>query len=84
MKKKIPFFNILEVRDDVMSGTPLNVSMREKDLFPALLIQMVAIGEEAGSLDSMLEKVAPIFLNNSIFRMCIIYVLRYFSFDNYI
>ena len=41
-----------------MSGTPLNVSMRTKDLFPVMMLQMVSIGEEAGSLDAMLEKVA--------------------------
>lgn len=47
-----------KIRDDVMSGQQLNFAIRSTDLFPLMLIQMVSIGEEAGSLDSMLDKVA--------------------------
>ncbi|MFO1368336.1 MAG: type II secretion system F family protein [Marinagarivorans sp.] len=48
----------LKVRDDVSTGTQLNVSMRATRLFPSILIQMTAIGEESGALDEMLDKVA--------------------------
>lgn len=49
---------ILQIRDDVTSGQTLFSSIRFTNLFPTMLLQMVAIGEEAGSLDDMLDKVA--------------------------
>ncbi len=49
---------IRKVRDEVTTGIPLNVSMRGANVFPSMLIQMVAIGEESGALDAMLEKCA--------------------------
>lgn len=50
---------ILQVRDDIASGTTLQASLSQnKDLFPNMLIQMVGIGEESGALDDMLDKVA--------------------------
>ena len=49
---------VLKVRDDVSSGTQLNVSMISTNLFPSLLIQMTVIGEESGALDDMLGKAA--------------------------
>ena len=52
---------IRKIRDDVMSGQQLNFSIRSTGLFPLMLMQMVAIGEEAGSLDAMLDKVAGYF-----------------------
>lgn len=48
----------LRVRDDVSTGTQLNASMRATRLFPSILLQMTAIGEESGALDEMLDKVA--------------------------
>ncbi|HMW73370.1 MAG TPA: type II secretion system F family protein, partial [Cellvibrionaceae bacterium] len=48
----------LKVRDDVATGTQLNTSMRATRLFPSILLQMTAIGEESGALDEMLDKVA--------------------------
>jgi type IV pilus assembly protein PilC len=47
-----------KIKDDVSSGTQLNFSMRATGLFPAMAVQMTAIGEESGSLDAMLDKVA--------------------------
>ncbi|MGI2114786.1 type II secretion system F family protein [Shewanella frigidimarina] len=52
---------LLKIRQEVMSGMQLNVAMRTANLFPDMLIQMIQIGEEAGSLDDMLNKVANIF-----------------------
>ena len=49
---------IRQIRDDVMSGTSLHLATRGTGLFPAMLLQMTAIGEESGSLDEMLSKVA--------------------------
>lgn len=46
------------IKDEVTSGTQLNVSLRQSGMFPSMLLQMVAIGEESGALDEMLEKVA--------------------------
>ena len=49
------------MRDEVSTGTQLNVAMKNSELFPNMVIQMVAIGEESGSLDAMLAKVADFF-----------------------
>lgn len=49
---------IKRVRDEVTGGTMINVAFRSAGVFPTLLIQMTAIGEESGALDTMLEKVA--------------------------
>jgi len=49
------------IRDDVSVGYQLNVAMRQVDLFPNMVVQMTAIGEEAGALDAMLVKVAEFY-----------------------
>lgn len=49
---------IIKVRDDVSTGIQLNTALKAKSIFPTLLIQMTAIGEESGALDAMLDKVA--------------------------
>jgi type IV pilus assembly protein PilC len=46
------------IKNDVSSGSQLNFSMRNTGIFPTMAIQMTAIGEEAGSLDEMLDKTA--------------------------
>jgi type IV pilus assembly protein PilC len=51
----------LRIKDDISSGTQLQTSMKSTGLFPNMVIQMVSIGEEAGSLDLMLSKVADFF-----------------------
>ncbi|PRD38225.1 UNVERIFIED_CONTAM: tapC [Trichonephila clavipes] len=52
---------ILDVRDEVSSGNQMHFAMKQTDRFPEMVIQMVSIGEESGSLDSMLSKVANIY-----------------------
>jgi type IV pilus assembly protein PilC len=47
-----------KIRSQVATGSSLAVSLQGAGVFPNMLIQMVAIGEESGSLDSMLSKVA--------------------------
>ena len=49
---------VKDIRDDVTSGIALNMAIRSTQLFPSMLMQMVAIGEESGALDDMLDKVA--------------------------
>jgi len=49
---------ILRIRDDISAGQQLQVSLQQSGLFPNMVIQMVAIGEESGALDDMLTKVA--------------------------
>ncbi len=49
------------IQSEVSTGTSLTVSMQNSNLFPNMVTQMVAIGEESGSLDSMLSKVADFF-----------------------
>ncbi len=49
---------IIKVREDVSTGIQLNTALKAKKIFPTLLIQMSAIGEESGALDAMLDKVA--------------------------
>ncbi len=46
------------IKNDVSSGSQLNFSMRNTGIFPTMAVQMTAIGEEAGSLDEMLDKTA--------------------------
>ena len=52
---------IMQMKADVSTGTPLNQSMQTTKLFPNMVVQMVAIGEEAGSVDAMLAKVADFY-----------------------
>ena len=49
---------VMKVKSDVSSGMQLNFSMRSTGVFPSMALQMTAIGEESGSLDEMLDKVA--------------------------
>ncbi|WP_312316627.1 type II secretion system F family protein [Stenotrophomonas sp.] len=60
---------VLRMRDDVSVGFPVNMAMKQTNLFPHMVIQMTAIGEEAGALDAMLFKVADYFeqeVNNAV------------------
>ena len=60
---------VRRVRDDVSVGYQLNMSMKQVNLFPHMVIQMTAIGEEAGALDTMLFKVAEFYeeeVNNAV------------------
>ncbi|TMP88858.1 type II secretion system protein F [Pseudoalteromonas ruthenica] len=52
---------ILDIKAEVSSGNPMNWAMRNSNIFPDMVIQMVAIGEESGALDDMLAKVATIY-----------------------
>ncbi|MCL1528485.1 type II secretion system F family protein [Xanthomonas nasturtii] len=60
---------VFRMRDDVSVGYPVNTAMKQVNLFPHMVIQMTAIGEEAGALDAMLFKVAEYYeqeVNNAV------------------
>jgi type IV pilus assembly protein PilC len=50
-----------KIQGEVSTGTSLTAAMQNANVFPSLVTQMVAIGEESGALDSMLGKVADFF-----------------------
>jgi len=52
---------IMQMRDEVATGTQMNVSMKQSGLFPNMVVQMLAIGEETGAVDTMLSKVADFY-----------------------
>ena len=52
---------ILDIRAEVTSGMQMNLAMRNCAIFPDMVIQMVAIGEESGAVDDMLAKVATVY-----------------------
>ncbi len=52
---------VLKMREEVATGQSLQLSMRQRNLFPHMVIQMTAIGEESGALDEMLAKVADFY-----------------------
>ena len=49
------------IQSEVSTGTSLTMSMTNSGVFPSMVLQMTAIGEESGSLDAMLSKVADFF-----------------------
>lgn len=60
---------VKRIREDVSVGHQLQLAMAQTSLFPNMVVQMVAIGEEAGALDTMLFKVAEFFeteVNNAV------------------
>lgn len=60
---------VIRIKDDVSVGYPVNVAMKQTGLFPHMVVQMTAIGEESGALDVMLTKVAEFYeeeVNNAV------------------
>lgn len=60
---------VKQIQADVAAGHSLNLSMSQVSLFPHMVVQMTAIGEEAGALDSMMVKVAEFYeeeVNNAV------------------
>jgi len=52
---------VLQMKDEVSTGQRLQTAMENTDLFPNMVIQMIAVGEESGSLDDMSAKVADFY-----------------------
>jgi type IV pilus assembly protein PilC len=66
-----PVYNdaVKRIREDVAVGHQLQLAMRQTGLFPNMVVQMVAIGEESGALDKMLYKIAEFYeeeVNNAV------------------
>jgi type IV pilus assembly protein PilC len=66
-----PVYNdaVRRIREDVSVGHQLQLAMRQTNIFPNMVVQMVAIGEESGALDKMLFKVAEFYeqeVNNAV------------------
>lgn len=60
----VVFYNATQqIKNDVSTGQQLQFSMRSTNLFPSMAVQMVGIGEESGSLEEMLDKVASHYEN---------------------
>ena len=60
---------VMRMKEDVAVGYPVNMAMKQVNLFPHMVVQMTAIGEEAGALDAMLLKVAEFYeeeVNNAV------------------
>jgi type IV pilus assembly protein PilC len=60
---------VKRIREDVAVGHQLQLAMRQTGIFPNMVVQMVAIGEEAGALDKMLFKIAEFYeteVNNAV------------------
>lgn len=60
----VVFYNATQrIKEDVSTGQQMQFAMRTTNLFPSMAIQMVGIGEESGSLEEMLDKVATHYEN---------------------
>lgn len=58
---RVYYEGTLKIRAEVSTGTQLQTAMNATGLFPNMVVQMVAIGEESGELDKMLGKVADFY-----------------------
>lgn len=58
---RVYYEGVMAIKNEVSTGTHLRVAMEHTGLFPNLVVQMVAIGEESGELDKMLGKVADFY-----------------------
>ncbi|WP_234496130.1 type II secretion system F family protein [Vibrio maritimus] len=52
---------ITSIHTDIVAGVPIHLAMRQANAFPEMVLQMVMIGEESGTLDDMLNRVASIY-----------------------
>jgi len=58
---RVYYEGVMAIKNEVTTGTHLRVAMEKTGLFPNMVVQMVAIGEESGELDKMLGKVADFY-----------------------
>jgi type IV pilus assembly protein PilC len=58
---RVYYEGVMAIKNEVTTGTHLRVAMESTGLFPNMVVQMVAIGEESGELDKMLGKVADFY-----------------------
>jgi type IV pilus assembly protein PilC len=53
--------SVLKTKESIKEGETLAAPLRESDVFPAMVVQMIAVGEETGALDEMLRKIADFY-----------------------
>jgi type IV pilus assembly protein PilC len=53
--------SLIQIRDDIATGQQLHTAMFLSQTFPNMVVQMVAVGEESGTLDTMFDKVATFY-----------------------
>ncbi len=58
---RVYYEGVMAIKNEVTTGTHLRIAMEHTGLFPNMVVQMVAIGEESGELDKMLGKVADFY-----------------------
>lgn len=58
---QVYFLATKKIQQEISTGTSLTVAMQNSGVFPSMVLQMTAIGEEAGSLDAMLSKIADFY-----------------------
>jgi type IV pilus assembly protein PilC len=58
---RVYYDGTMKIKADVSTGTQLQTAMNATGLFPNMVVQMVAIGEESGELDTMLGKIADFY-----------------------
>ena len=61
VENKVVSQAIENVRSSIREGESIAIPMQSSGLFPPMVVQMTAVGEETGSLDSMLQKVADFY-----------------------
>ena len=61
LENKIAEETILKIRQNVIRGEALSISIKENDIFPNMLSSMIKIGEESGSFDEILNKTADFY-----------------------
>ena len=52
---------LLRVRDSVRGGTSIAARLMKEPVFPAMVTQMIAVGEDSGSMETMLDKIADFY-----------------------
>jgi type IV pilus assembly protein PilC len=52
---------IVDVQDSVRQGESINAPLSQHDVFPSMVVQMIAVGEETGNVDGMLAKVSDFY-----------------------
>ncbi|HET6756952.1 MAG: type II secretion system F family protein [Burkholderiales bacterium] len=58
---QVYFLATKKIQQEIATGTSLTTAMQNSGVFPNMVLQMTAIGEEAGSLDAMLSKIADFY-----------------------
>ncbi len=61
MSNKIFRDGLMDTKIQVAKGQPLSKPLRDMEVFPTMLVQMVKIGEETGNIEDMMEKVADLY-----------------------